>query len=101
MQKTELLRKYELMVIIDAKKNEEEKEAICREVTDGVTKAGGKIINSQVWLEKHKLAFEIKKCTDGTYYLLNFEGVGFSIIPIRSALKLNEKILRFEIIKGE
>ena len=97
----ELVRKYELMVIVDARLNEEEKDAIFKEVADVVTKSGGKLINSQVWLEKHKLAFEIKKCREGTYYLVNFEADGIVNDKIKSALKLNERVLRSAISKAE
>ncbi len=97
--KTETLRKYELMVIVDAKLANEEREAVRREATEIVTKAGGKVINSQVWLEKQKFSFSIKKCADGTYYLINFEGEGAIISPIRSNLKLNERVLRFAVTK--
>ena len=72
MEKNELTRKYELVVIVDAKLTNEMKEAVRKEVTDTINKRGGKVINSQVWLEKHKLTFQIKKCNEGTYYLINF-----------------------------
>ncbi|MBI3616920.1 MAG: 30S ribosomal protein S6 [Candidatus Omnitrophica bacterium] len=97
--KTETLRKYELMIIVDAKLANEEKETVRREATEIVTKAGGKIINSQIWLEKQKFSFAIKKCAEGTYYLINFEGEGAVIGPIRSDLRLNERILRFAVTK--
>ena len=61
MEKNELVRKYELVVIVDAKLTNEVKEAVRKEVTDAINKHGGKVINSQVWLEKHKLTFQIKK----------------------------------------
>ena len=101
MEKNELIRKYELVVIVDAKLTSEEKESIRKESTDVINKHGGKVINSQVWLEKHKLTFQIKKCGEGTYYIINFEGEGEIIEKIRPSLKLNERILRFDFIKLE
>lgn len=101
MEKTIIARKYELVVIVDAKLLHEEKEAICKEAADIVTKGGGKVINSHVWLDKHKLTFRIKRCTEGTYYLINFEADAPCIENARSNLRLNEKILRFAIMKVE
>ena len=101
MEKNELTRKYELVVIVDAKLTSEAKESVRKEVTDAVNKRGGKVINSRVWLEKHKLTFQIKKCSEGTYYVINFEGKSDIIEKIRPGLKLNEKILRFDFIKIE
>lgn len=101
MEKNEQMRKYELVVIVDAKLTGETKETVRKEVTDLVNKHGGKVINSQVWLEKHKFTFEIKKCNEGTYYIINFEGGSKVVGEMKSPLKLNEKILRFAFIKVE
>ncbi len=63
MDKNESVTKYELVVIVDAKLTNETKEVVRKEVADTINKHGGKVINSQVWLEKHKLTFLIKKCS--------------------------------------
>lgn len=99
--KTEILRKYELVVIVDAKLPNEEKENIRKEAVDAVTKSGGKVINSQVWLEKQRMTFPIKKCNEGTYYLINFEADGSANAGVRSILRINERVLRFAITKAE
>ena len=97
MGKNSLGRKYELVVIIDAKLNDEAKQAISKEIADTINKNGGRIINSQVWFEKHKFTFPIKKCTEGTYYLINVEAPSSATGPIQSSLRLNERVLRFSI----
>lgn len=101
MEKTELVKKYELVIIVDAKVANEEKEAILKDCTDAIEKYNGKIINSQVWLEKQKFTFDIKKRNEGTYYLVNFEMVGSGMGKIRAALRLKEKVLRYLITKLE
>ncbi len=101
MEQNETIRKYEMVVIIDAQLNSDDKETVRKEVADAITKAGAKIINSQVWLEKQKFTFEIKKCTEGTYYLINFDGTGDVVKKIESKLTLNERVLRFAIMHNE
>jgi len=96
----ELLRKYELMVIVDAKLNHEEKNSIFKDVNDAISKNGGKLINSQVWMEKHKLTFDIKKCKEGTYYLINYVADGSVNAKVKNAMKLNERVLRFSMTKA-
>lgn len=91
----EKTNKYEMVVIVDAALNNDEKESIKSSVADAIAKAGGKVISSDVWLEKQKFTFEIKKCNEGTYYLIKFEGEGSVPEKVKSVLKLNEKILRF------
>ncbi|MBF0532351.1 MAG: 30S ribosomal protein S6 [Candidatus Omnitrophica bacterium] len=95
----ELNRKYELVVVVDAKLTGEEKEAILKDALDLIGKCGGRIINSQIWLEKHKFTFRINKRTEGTYYLVNFECAGAGLPEIRKEMRLKEKILRFLLVK--
>ena len=95
------MEKYELVVIVDANAAQEKKESILKETTDAIGKSEGKVINSQVWLDKHRLSFRIKKCLEGTYYMVNFEAVPVAIVKIRQYLKLNEEILRSLIVRVE
>ena len=94
------MNKYELVVIIDAQKAQGEKEEIYKQIVDIVNKAGAKVINAQVWLEKQKFFFTIKKKHEGTYYLVNFEGATSFLVKIKELLRLNENILRYLIIKN-
>ena len=93
--------KYELVVIVDANLSQQEKEAICKECGDVIAKSDGKVLNSQVWLDKYKMSFRMKKCWEATFYLMNFEGLRSGIAKMRQLFKLHEKILRFLIIRVE
>ncbi len=95
MENTLILRKYELMFIVDAQLTNEDKEDVRKVVVEIIKKGGGKVINSQVWQEKHKFTFPIKKLNEGAYFIINFEGEGDCIEKIQPILKLNEKVLRF------
>lgn len=101
MEQNETIRKYELVVIVDARLTNDDKEEVRKQSSEIIEKSGGKVINSQLWLEKQKFTFEIKKCTEGTYYLINFSGQGEVVEKVRAALKLNEKILRFAVMQVE
>ena len=93
------MNKYELVVIVDATIPQEAKEGVVKDTSDAIVKYEGKVINSQVWLEKQKFTFCMKKKTEGTYYLINFEAPKSALVSLRKALKLNEKVLRSLIIK--
>ncbi|MDD3374574.1 MAG: 30S ribosomal protein S6 [Candidatus Omnitrophica bacterium] len=95
------MKKYELVVILDAHLSQDEKEKVIKAAADGIAKGEGKVINSQVWLEKHKFTFKIKNRTEGTYYLINFESKQASVIKIHKILSANEDILRFVITNVE
>ena len=89
------MNKYELVVIIDAQKAQPEKDEIYKQLNDSVVKGGGKVTGSQVWLERQKFVFNIKKKNEGTYYLVNFESAASSLPKIKEFLRLNENILRY------
>ena len=94
------MNKYELMVIVDAQKSQTEKDEVFKQTTDAINKGGGKIINSQVWLDKHRMAFNIKKKSEGTYYQVNFESLSTNLAKVKELLRLNEEILRYLITKN-
>lgn len=91
--------KYELVVIVDATLPPEEKDNVIKETGETIAKCEGKVINSQVWIDKHRFPFRMKRCAEGTYYMVNFESPRAQIGRLRQLLKLKEKILRCLIIR--
>lgn len=94
------MNKYEMVVIVDAALPGQEKENVAKEVCDTISKNEGKVINSQVWIDRHKFPFSMKKKNEGTYYAINFESQPSAVVKIRQTLKINEKILRFMILSA-
>ena len=82
-------------MVVDAALPQEQKDSVVKEAAEAITKAGGKLINSQVWIEKHKFSFRLKKCWEGSYYLLNLETLPAAVLPLQKTLSSNERILRF------
>ena len=93
------MNKYEIMVIVNAQLSQEEKEAATKHVADVIVKNGGKVINNQLWLDKHRFVFTIKKCSEGTYYLIKFDCPSSAIEKIRQAVRLHEEVIRFAITR--
>ena len=95
------MNKYEFVYIIDAHAPQGTKDEITKQVSDAAAKTDVKIVNSQVWLERHRMSFPINKVVDGTYYLLNIEAPAPSVNKMQALLKLNEQVLRFLAIRRE
>ena len=93
--------KYELAVVVEASLPQDQKDGIVKETSDAINKAGGKVINSQVWIDKHKLSFRLKKCWEATYYLVNLESPRAGVLPLQKTLGANERILRFLMTKAK
>jgi small subunit ribosomal protein S6 len=95
------MNKYELVYIVDAHAAQGTKDEIAKQVADSVAKADIKLVNSQMWLDRHKMSFPIQKIIEGTYYLLSLEAKSSSVAKLQSNLRLNEQILRFLTVKAE
>ena len=95
------MNKYEMVLIVDAHLNSTERDDIVKQAVDIVGKSEGKVINSSLWMEKHRMSFPINKVWDGAYYLVNFEAKSPAIAKVRQLFRINEKILRYLIIRQE
>ena len=87
------------MFIIKPDLSAELRERVLKELAEVVTKNNGKISNQNIWAEKRKLAFSIKKYQEGIYYLMQFDIPPSEILNLRQTWKLSEDILRFQILK--
>ena len=95
------MNKYEFVYIIDAHASQSIKEEIAKQVADAAAKAEVKMVNSQIWLEKHRMSFPINKIWEGTYYMLNLEAQSTAINKMQAILRINDQILRFLTIRQE
>jgi small subunit ribosomal protein S6 len=95
------MNKYELVYIVDAHAAQGTKDEIAKQVADSVAKAEIKVVNAQMWLDRHKMSFPINKIIEGTYYLLNLEAKTSSIAKLQTSLRLNEQVLRFMTVRAD
>ena len=95
------MNKYELIFIVDSRFSDAEKNEVSKQVTDLVVKMEGKIISAIVWIDRQRMAFPINKASEGTYYLFNIEMKGSEIARLRRELLINERVMRFLIIRPE
>jgi small subunit ribosomal protein S6 len=66
-------REYETLYIIVPEMGEDEQKSLIDTLNEVVTRGGGEILKSDVW-GKRKLAYTIKKKSEGVYVLLRFKG---------------------------
>lgn len=92
------MNNYETMFIIKPDLGNEARDHVVKDITGMITKNSGKIVNQQIWAEKRKLAYSIKKYQDGTYYLLQFDIAASEIAKLKESWRLNENILRCQIL---
>ena len=88
------MHKYEAMFIFKPDLTEDQRKALVVQVSEIITKNGGKVGIMDIWSERRKMTFHIKKLDEGVYYLARFELPTEGIGKIKYAFKLNESILR-------
>ena len=92
------MNKYEGIVIFKSDLAEKQLEEEYSKVEGTIKKQEGKIENSEKWGKK-RLAYGIKKFRDGFFLYLTFEAPPKSIEPLRDIFKLNNNILRAQILR--
>lgn len=91
------MKTYEMMFIIDATRHEGAGvQQVANEVGELITRVGGNMIKLRR-MGLRKLAYPIKKKTEGYYYLAYFTIEGPLLTELDRLLRLNDSILRFLI----
>ena len=93
------MNKYESIIIINPSCTEEAIKALEEKVT-GLINANGKV-ESVENMGKKKLAYEIKKNTEATYMLFNFEAKPESIAELERNYRIMDDILKFIVVRKE
>lgn len=93
------MTKYELVYIVDAHAPQTTKDEIAKQINDAMVKTQVKLVNSQVWMERQRIAFPINKVIEGTYYMLNCEATSNAVNKLQSLMRINEQILRFLVVR--
>ena len=86
------MKEYEALFIIDPDKENSLKE-ITGSIAESITKNRGKINKEENW-GKQKLAYIIRKKTEGIYYKLDFSIDPLQVSVLNNSYKLNANILR-------
>jgi len=93
------LTSYEAMLIFKPNLKEDQQKALLAELENVLKGEQAEVENRQLF-GKRQLAYEINKCKEGLYYLINFSAqAGAVVSKLKQAVKLNEDILRVLIVK--
>ncbi|MDY6863869.1 MAG: 30S ribosomal protein S6 [Thermodesulfobacteriota bacterium] len=91
------MKGYETVVIVNPDVEDEYVDTVKNKLTKAVEDLKGKMIKLDMWGKK-KLAYNIKKCTKGYYFILFFLGTVQLVKEIERILRYDEKILRYMIV---
>ena len=95
------MNKYELVVVVSAKLEEEERAAEIEKVSNLVTRFGGTITEVEEWGKK-KLAYEIQKMSEAYYYFIHFDTDNTDCPnEIEDQIRIMENVIRYLCVKVE
>ncbi len=92
------MNSYECMFLLRPDLGKEGTEKIISQITELINKNEGNLKEIREW-GRHKLGYTIKRCKEGLYYLSYFNIKSNFLDRFKNALRLNESVLRFLIIR--
>lgn len=90
------MRNYEVAFIVQPDLEEGAYDEVLDKVKGWITKSGGKVLDVDVW-GKRKMAYEIRKLTEGHYIIMQTEMEPEFTAELERNLNLQETVMRFMI----
>ena len=94
------MRTYELLCIVQPELDEEGMAALNARIADVITGSGGQVLTTEI-LGRRRLAFPIRKKTEGVYVLTYADMDSVGMAELQRRLRLTEEVLRYLIVRPE
>lgn len=94
------MNKYELALVVNAKIEDEARNAVVEAVKELIARFGGTITNVDDWGKK-RLAYEIQKMKEGYYYFIKFDADSTTPSEIEQRIRIMENVIRFLCIRQD
>lgn len=94
------MNQYELALVVNAKVEDDVKNAVVEAAKELVTRFGGNITNVED-AGKKRLAYEIQKMKEGYYFFIQFDAEATVPAEIESRLRIMDNVLRFLCIRRD
>ena len=92
------MRQYELMVILDPELDDRTVQPQLDKFLKVVTGDGGSVDTIDIW-GRRRLAYEIKKKSEGIYAVVNFTAEPATAKELDRQLGLNESVMRTKLMR--
>ena len=94
------MSKYELALVVNAKIEDDAREAVVEKAKNYVTRYGGTITEVEEWGKK-RLAYEVQKMREGFYYFIQFEADATCPAEVERHVRIMDTALRYLVVKKE
>lgn len=92
------MNKYELALVVNAKIEDEAREAVLQAAKDLIARFGGVVTNVDDQGRK-KLAYEIQKMSEGFYYFIQFDAEATVPNEIEQRVRIMDNVLRYLCVR--
>lgn len=92
------MRRYETIFIVRPNVSEDEIEALINKTSSIIEDDGGTIVRVDKWGLK-KLAYLIKKESQGYYVYVDYAGIPASVSEIERIFRIDDKVLKYLTVK--
>ena len=94
------MSKYELALVVNAKIEDEAREAVVEKAKGYVARYGGTVTEVEEWGKK-RLAYEIQKMKEGFYYFIQFEADATCPAEVERHVRIMDNVMRYLVVKKE
>lgn len=89
---------YELVVIVNPSVADDDVPAALEKLKTFITNRGGAVAEVNQWGRK-RLAYTIKKCSEGNYALIKFSFDPKTATELEASLKLSDDVIRHILVR--
>ncbi|MCI8894875.1 MAG: 30S ribosomal protein S6 [Lachnospiraceae bacterium] len=94
------MNKYELALVVNAKVEDEVRDATVEKAKEYITRFGGTITNVDDWGKK-RLAYEIQKMREGFYYFIQFDAEADCPAQLENSVRIMDNVIRFLCVRQD
>ena len=94
------MSKYELALVVNAKIEDEAREAVVGKAKSYVARYGGTVTEVEEWGKK-RLAYEVQKMREGFYYFIQFEADATCPAEVERHVRIMDNVMRYLVVKKE
>ena len=93
-------RSYEVMFIVRPDVLEEDMDKLIATLQGHATTAGASVLNTEK-MGKRRLAYDVRKFSDGQYVLLTLNADGNAIHELERRLRVTEQVIKFLTVRTD
>ncbi len=94
------MNKYELVLVVNAKIEDDARAAVVEKAKAYVERFGGTVGEVEDW-GKRKLAYEIQHMKEGFYYFIQFEADATCPAELERRVRIMDNVLRYLVVRKD